>query len=40
MNVILKAHHEFKTDIKDEETFKDRFNEKLLKIILYLENEK
>mgnify|MGYP005787011135 CR=1 FL=1 len=40
MDIILKAHHVFKTDIKDEEKFKEKFNQKLLKVILYLENEK
>lgn len=37
MEVILKAKHTFKTDVKDEELFKERFNEILLKVILHLE---
>lgn len=37
MEVVFKAKHTFKTDISNEELFKDRFNEVLLKVILHLE---
>lgn len=40
VDIILKAHHEFKNEIDDREQFEKKFNEKLLKVILYLENIK
>ena len=39
MGVVLKANHIFKTDISDKETFKELFNELLLKVILHMESD-
>jgi len=40
VDIILKVHHEFKNETDDREQFEKKFNEKLLKVILYLENIK